>query len=161
MFSLIYELYVDEIYNYSYYLTSDKHKAQDLCSDVFMKALEKVSLFEGEPSQLKAWLYKITRSTCIDNHRRERSPDIDYEIDRVVDGGEEVSTQVEKKAMMDDVYIHLDQLEPLIYKEVLLLRYKFDLTNREISEIINKSEEATKKVLQRALSKLKNIINEG
>src|ERR671934_1117123 len=68
-FGLLYDRHVDAIYRYVYYRVRDDAEAEDLTSDVFMRALKAMPRYEPRQAFL-AWLYRIARNAVIDRARR-------------------------------------------------------------------------------------------
>src|SRR5512140_2966596 len=68
-FGQLYDKHVDAIYRYVYYRVRDDAEAEDLTSDVFMRALKAISRYEPRQAFL-AWLYRIARNAVIDRARR-------------------------------------------------------------------------------------------
>src|SRR2546428_3553002 len=68
-FGLLYDKHVDAIYRYVYYRVRDDAEAEDLTSDVFMRALRAMPRYEPRQAFL-AWLYRIARNAVIDRARR-------------------------------------------------------------------------------------------
>src|ERR1700752_1940100 len=74
---LLYDRHVDAIYRYVYYRVRDDAEAEDLTSDVFMRALKAMPRYEPRQAFL-AWLYRIARNAVIDRARRGKSQ-VSYE----------------------------------------------------------------------------------
>src|SRR5512142_728899 len=68
-FGKLYDKHVDAIYRYVYYRVRDDAEAEDLTSDVFMRALKAMPRYEPRQAFL-AWLYRIARNAVIDRARR-------------------------------------------------------------------------------------------
>lgn len=153
-FAIVYQCYVNEIYSYTYYLSNNRHKAEDLTSETFIKALEKFHLFKGEAKKLRGWLYAIARNIFIDSYRKNKKAAIlaDYDLE---DEEANFSVTEENKIILEKVIKIINVIEPPIYAEILLLRYKQELDIIEISAILGKSEQNVRTLLHRALSKLK------
>src|ERR1700752_3485503 len=66
---LLYDRHVDAIYRYVYYRVRDDAEAEDLTSDVFMKALLAIPRYEPRQAFL-AWLYRIERNAVLDHATR-------------------------------------------------------------------------------------------
>jgi RNA polymerase sigma-70 factor (ECF subfamily) len=67
-FGELYDRYADAIFRYVAFRVRDDDEAEDVTSDVFIKAL--VALPRYEPRQaFLAWLYRIARNTVIDRSR--------------------------------------------------------------------------------------------
>src|SRR5213592_4744988 len=70
-FGQLYDRHVSAVYRYVYYRVRDDAEAEDLTSDVFMKALRAIPRYEPRQAFL-AWLYRIARNAVIDRARRTR-----------------------------------------------------------------------------------------
>jgi len=68
-FGTLYDRHVSAVYRYVYYRVRDDSEAEDLTSDVFMKALRAIPRYEPRQAFL-AWLYRIARNAVIDHVRR-------------------------------------------------------------------------------------------
>ncbi|NCO32140.1 sigma-70 family RNA polymerase sigma factor [bacterium] len=69
----MYDKYVDKIYNFVYYKTTNKEVAEDIVSDVFISALNNINSFRiQEGSSVKSWLYKIAYNKIIDFYRTNK-----------------------------------------------------------------------------------------
>jgi RNA polymerase sigma-70 factor (ECF subfamily) len=69
-FALIYERYVGPVYRYCYFQLGEQTAAEDVTSEVFMKALAGIQAFRG--GVVPAWLLTIARNVVIDQRRRRR-----------------------------------------------------------------------------------------
>ena len=67
MFEKIYTTYFDKIYAFIFIKSNgDKTLTEDICSETFMKAFEKLPEFHTEASNFRSWLYTIAYHTFID-----------------------------------------------------------------------------------------------
>ncbi len=62
---------LDAVYRFSVYLTGNQVDAEDLAQDALLQALRKRHLFQPG-TDLKAWLFRITRNLHIDQLRRRK-----------------------------------------------------------------------------------------
>ena len=67
MLCQFYRCYASEIYLYLYSLCKNRELAEDLMQEVFLKAL--LSLSDAH-TNMRAWLYKVARNTCLNELRR-------------------------------------------------------------------------------------------
>src|SRR6266511_3286320 len=70
-FGTLYDRHVTAVYRYVYYRVRNDAEAEDLTSDVFMRALRAIPRYEPRQAFL-AWLYRIARNAVIDRSRRTR-----------------------------------------------------------------------------------------
>ncbi|MDR2411629.1 MAG: RNA polymerase sigma factor [Candidatus Peribacteria bacterium] len=61
---------MDKIYRFVYLKTTNTEVAEDIVSDVFLSALDKVSSFRiDENSSVSAWFYRIAHNKVIDYYK--------------------------------------------------------------------------------------------
>ncbi len=72
-FGLLYDKYITKIYTYIFYQIRHKETAEDLCSQTFFKALEKINTYKMGSNNFSAWLYKIAKNNVIDHYRQKKS----------------------------------------------------------------------------------------
>src|SRR5512146_2997957 len=70
-FSKLYEAYFDRVYRFIYFRVADALMAEDLASQVFLKAWENLHRYRPRGPFL-AWLYAIARNTVIDTYRTRK-----------------------------------------------------------------------------------------
>ncbi len=152
-FGGLYEIYIDKIYKFIYYKTHHKETAEDLTSQTFFKALEKIKDFDLAKGQFSAWLYRIAKNCVIDNYRIKKET---IDISDVWDlaGREDIKRDSEFKEQLEKVEKYLEQFTGE-QKEIIVMRVWQDMTHKEIAEIIGKSEDSCKMIFSRAINKLR------
>lgn len=133
----------------------DEDVALDLTASCFEKALAALARYESRGAGVRAWLFQIARNAATDHdrHRRPLLPFWPMNTDqRSYDPGpEEIAITRDEAARLRRRLLDL----PTIQRDALALRYGAGLTGREIAAVIGKSEEATQKLVSRALARLK------
>lgn len=158
-FAKLYDIYVERIYRFIYYKTYHKETAEDLTSQTFFKAFEKINTFRSEKGKLSSWLYRIAQNTVIDYMRaKHETKNIEDVFDLSSDS--DLSLDAENKMLLSDIKEAIKSLKPL-QREVVRLRVWEDLSYAEIAEIIGKTESHCKVEYSRALKVLKNSIPLG
>ena len=156
-FGALYEKYIDQIYNYIYYRTSNGKDAEDLCSRVFIRALNHIERYEDRGYPFSAWLYRIAHNLVINWYRdREKAEEIslsEHYPPPTMDGSIEdrIEKEDEKSALMR-VIANL----PDDRKELLILKHVEGLTNSEIGQIMDRTEGAIKALYHRTLESLRD-----
>lgn len=155
-FTDLYDQYVDPIYRFIFYKTHHRETTEDLTSQTFMKAMDKIGGFNPDKASFKTWLYTIARNTVIDHYRtvKESSP-----IEDAWDIGVHPDMDAETDAILELEKIKnaMQKLNPE-QREVVMLRVWSDKSFREIAEITGKTEAACKMSFKRTVEKLgKNI----
>jgi RNA polymerase sigma-70 factor (ECF subfamily) len=141
--------YGDDVWNLAFLITKKHDLADDISQDVFLKANQAIGTFRGE-SSIKTWLLSLTRNISI-NYLRSA-------FLRKVTLVEWVSSHVnspsaEREAMenqlSDEIWRKVFKL-PLKLREVLILHAKFELTTKEIADLLKVAEGTVKSRLSRA-----------
>lgn len=159
-FSILYKENVKKIYNYIYYRTGNSHDAEDLTARVFQRALSHITKYQKTNAPFCAWLYRIAHNLVAnwhrDNSRRKEVP-IEEQIDlRVkVDMPEKL---IEKRQEVEFLLKAIRKLSN-DRQTVLILKYVEDLSNKEIGDILGKSEGAIKSLYHRTLLELRDYLD--
>lgn len=147
--------YGDDVIRLAYVYVKDIETAKDIAQDVFIKCYENVHKFRHE-SSYKTWILKIT-SNCSKDYLRSghyKYIRIHQFVTQLIRGNfkspeEEVILNTEK----DDLTQCVLKLQNK-YREVIILYYYQELTIKEISYLIGKSENTIKTRLLTARSLL-------
>jgi len=67
----IYKNYFKHVYLYIYSLSGNKHIAEDITSETFMKAISSIDSFKGD-CDIRVWLCKIARNTYYSYLRKNK-----------------------------------------------------------------------------------------
>ena len=130
----------------------DMDLAQDVVQDSFIKAYEKLNLFEGRAS-FKSWLYQITVNTARNKLRENR-----YDFSNIDDVHLSVSATAENgmvhAAVSEIIQTEVDRL-PFKQKTALVLRVYEDMSFAEIAEVMECPYDTAKANYRHALLKLK------
>ena len=159
-FSLLYKKYGKKIFQFIYWRTENKEVSKDLLQEVFLKAWKNIAFYQEKNFSIRAWLYKIARNTVIDYYRTKR-PEISLEEKiEIVQAGSDIvkkaKISLEKERLKKAI-----NLLPEVQKEVIILKFIEELSNKEISKILKKSETAIRIIQYRALKKLREILKEN
>ncbi|MFA5853613.1 MAG: sigma-70 family RNA polymerase sigma factor [Patescibacteria group bacterium] len=155
-FASFYDAHVRDIYKYLYYRTQHRETAEDLTSQVFLKALDKFAAYDETRGTFIAWLYRIARNTLIDHYRATRAT-LDIEDVWDLQSDTDVARDAEAHERIAKLQPYLTAL-PKEQRELLLLRLWDGLSYAEISEIVGKSEDACKMAYSRVVAKLRKEV---
>lgn len=158
-----FEEYGDALFRHATMRLSDRERAVDLVHDSFTKVW--VYIRSGHNvDNFRPFLYKVLNNLIIDEYRRRKEVSLDslLEAEGVDEGTfDELSeSTVEALAATIDgkqAFVVLNEL-PDQYKEVILLRFVDGLGPREISELIEETENVVSVRLHRGLSLLRKKI---
>ncbi len=155
-FGQLYLRYRDPVFRYVRRLSGSEDEAADLTARTFERALAKLHSYRGDGAGFAPWLFRIARNQARDAQRRAR-PWLPIQVLGTGQHPHDPATPegtVLRNESIGEVSRHLDELTEL-ERDCLLLRYGAGLTAREIGLVVGKSDEATQKLMRRALAKLK------
>jgi RNA polymerase sigma-70 factor (ECF subfamily) len=144
------------IYRYVYTYVRNQQEAEDLTSEIFLKAVRYLDLERSTPHQ-RAWLFRVAHTTIADywraHYRRAATLSLDDLLEAGWEGpaGEEGST-LSSSAAEDRVQDILQSL-PARYREVLTYRFLLNLSVRETALSMDLTEANVKVIQFRALKR--------
>lgn len=158
-----FEEYNDALFRHAFMRISNREKAVDIVHDTFTKVWSYIR--DGyEIDNFRPFLYKVLNNLIIDEYRKRKESSLDamLEVDGVDEGSFEELTEstVEVLAATIDGRKAFELLEELPdqYREVILLRFVDQLGPREISELIEESENVISVRIHRGLKLLRQKI---
>ncbi len=159
-FRPLYDRYFESIFRFIYRRTADESLTADICSIVFLKALEKIKGYSFQGVPFSSWLYRLASNEVAQYYRIEKKK-------RIISVEE---SQINSLIDPDEPHELNDQLEPMIKaldqlkeKELVLIELRFfeERPFKEIAEIIGITESNAKMKTYRALEKLRKLMSEG
>jgi len=153
-FADVYAIHRDAVFAYLRTRTLDEDEALDLTATTFERALDAIERYRPSGGGMKAWLLRIARNAAIDHNRKMRrlvrgpTPETAHPMTA---SAEDVAIAVDERRQIRRLVSELNDPE----RDAIALRYAAGMTAREIGEVIGRSEEATQKMLSRALARLK------
>ncbi|HEX9076032.1 MAG TPA: sigma-70 family RNA polymerase sigma factor [Anaerolineae bacterium] len=159
-FGLLYERYVDRIYNYIYYRTGDTHEAEDLTARVFYRALGHMDHYRQRGAPFAAWLYRIAHN-LVANWHRDRSRRKDVRLDDIVAVAEKRESPEHRAEQDEETRILLGVMGklPAERQQLLILKFVDGMSNAEIARVMGRSEGAIKSLYHRTLIALRDDLN--
>jgi RNA polymerase sigma-70 factor (ECF subfamily) len=152
-FEVLYHRYHAVVLDKCYSFVKDSSLAEELAEDIFSKVFEKISSFRHQ-SSFSSWLYSVTYNHCIDYLREKKklhypSWNSENALPEIIDDTDEISEDI--------TYENLQVILELIHPEekaLLLMKYKDDLSMKEIGKALRISEDAAKMRLKRARARV-------
>ncbi len=155
----LYLIHFDRIYGYLHLSVGNRHDAEDLTTQTFMKMLESIKKFRWQSAPFSAWLFRIAHNLAMDHFRASRRLQPEEEVPEPV-GEEEPSAEAAAMQSLGRQSM-LELIEDLSQdqKQVLTLKFVFNLKNAEVATILGKTEGAIKSLQHRALVSLQKRIS--
>lgn len=156
-----------EIYRMIFYRTRSGMDAEDLTQDVMLKAYKNIGRLKSS-EVFRSWLYRIAVNRLKDYYRRKRFKSLFGFVSVDEEGFHEtaemaVRPEVEGGISKKDFWRQINRVLTRLSaseKEVFLLRFFDELSIKEMSAALHRSESTIKTHLYRALRKLKAMSGE-
>ncbi len=160
-FASWYEEHRSPVYRYVRFRVATREAAEDVTSEVFMKALRALGRYDPARSSPRTWLLRIARNSVTDHLRTlKRRSSLHVSLDRIPDLVADVPSQEERVLRQERIQRLLNGASELRQpdQEILSLRYGAGLDNVEIGKHFEISSNAVAVRLHRALTRLKAVV---
>jgi RNA polymerase sigma-70 factor, ECF subfamily len=155
-FELFYQEHLDPIYRFVYSYVRNREVAEDLTSQIFLKAMSSLDL-ERSAYSCSAWLFLVARTTIADYWRAHCRRAATHSLEELVEAGWEgpVGANPVRNKAADRVEDILQTL-PERDREVLTCRFLLNLSVRQTAVSMGVSETNVKVMQFRALRRAAN-----
>lgn len=155
-FAQLVDRYWDRLYRWLYHLTRDRHAAEDLAQETFLRALAAVKTFRAG-SNFRAWVFRIGHNNFVNQKRAERRtkhqlPDDAAEPDAIT-----AESSAEHREVLEVVSRAVADL-PSDFRSALLLRVYEGMSFREVAETLGTTEETARWRVFKARQKLMKVL---
>lgn len=160
IFEDVYTAHRDAVYRFVFFRVRDIDVVEDITQTVFIKMYEKIR--SGDvPHNPSSYLFTIARNTVIDYWRKKKSLSLEAYLEYAPepeDTGptpEGVSMSRESQELVEKLLATLSHEQ----RDILVMKYVTDLSNKEIAEITGKTEESIRQIQSRALRTLRSRLS--
>jgi len=155
-FEELYAQFSNDVLRMAYFYLGDRHKAEDVCQDVFVKLYTHANTIE--PGKEKAWLLRVTVNACRDLWRGAwlRRVVLGAPALEIIPAQEDTIEQREEK---EELMRAIHRL-PAAFREAVLLHYYQGLGIAEIAQMLGLPEGTISSRLSRARKKLEVLLKE-
>ena len=159
-FGQLYDAYMERIYRFIFFRVEDQQTAEDITSQVFLRAWNNLDRFRLGRTPYLAWLYTIAHNAVIDHYRTRKvttaledvrlsQPDYAEVVESNIDFAVEMrSIKSAMRTLTDD------------QQQVLTLKFIEGMSNDEIARYIGKREGAVRALQMRGLRALAKQLEE-
>jgi len=129
----LYLIHFDRIYSYLHMTVGNRHDAEDLTTQTFLRMLESIGKFRFQTAPFSAWLFRIAHNLSIDHFRAPRRVQPEEEVPEPI-GNEQDSAEVEALHSIGRQSL-LELIEDLSdeQQQVLTLKFVFSFSNGEVA----------------------------
>ena len=144
-FSTLYTKYYPKLVYFTSKICNDTQRAEDISTDSFMAAFDKIEKYEKEKAQFSTWLFTIAKNLAlqdIKNEKKTMSLDIQFDDEGTtmkdfIQEEESDNSAHELQAKKADIMKkHIDNLKNP-YKEVIEMRELKRMSYKDISDKLN------------------------
>ncbi len=149
------ERFWQRLFRWLFHLTRDRHAAEDLAQETFLKVFANLNRFQPG-TNFTAWIYRIAHNAfanhCRASRKREALPE------ELFDRGRGPIDDATDREAIEDVARAIERL-PSDYRAALLLRVDEELSFRQIAEVLGLTEETARWRVFKARQKLLGLLH--
>jgi RNA polymerase sigma-70 factor (ECF subfamily) len=149
-----------------YRFTGDRHAAEDLTQDVFVKVFRTLASYSSAQGAFTAWMTSVTRNLLIDNYRRTKRDRITDSIDDAASpvgekpsAGRRPDQIAEHGELQRHLQLALGKMSPEL-REAVILRDLQGLDYREIQDALSVPEGTVKSRINRGRIELARLLEQ-
>lgn len=156
-FGRLVDRYWDQLYRWLYHLARDRHAAEDLTQETFLKALAALGSFRPG-TNFKAWVFRIGHNNFVNQKRADRRTKHPLPEDAAGPESDAPGQGVEQREAVEAVGKAVAGL-PADFRAALLLRVEQGLSFRDIARILKTTEETARWRVFKARQKLLKVVS--
>jgi RNA polymerase sigma-70 factor (ECF subfamily) len=158
-FTSLYQVYLNAVYRYIYYRVDHREDAQNLTEQVFLNAWETLPVYQDRGRPFSSWLYRIAQYMVVDYHRIKKE-------NGILDQAPPTGQVIDKSSILRQI-IHSQDADALAHaiaqlpddrQQVIVLRFIEGLNHGEVSQLLAKSQGASRMLQYRALTALNQLL---
>jgi RNA polymerase sigma-70 factor (ECF subfamily) len=154
-FAQLVERYWDRLYRWLYHLAHDRHTAEDLTQETFVKALAHLHTFRAGGS-FQAWVFRIAHNSFVNLRRADRRVREPFP-DQLPSAADGPADQVMNRETLQLLARAVGRL-PSEFRAAFLLRVEENLSFRQIADVLQISEETARWRVFKARQKLMDVL---
>ena len=154
----LYLIHFDRIYSYLHMTVGNRHDAEDLTTQTFLRMLESIRKFRFQSAPFSAWLFRIAHNLSMDHFRANRRWHPEEEVPEPLDSAERSAEDEAFQSIGRQSMLGLIESLSQEQQQVLTLKFVFSFSNAEAATILDKTEGAVKSLQHRALVSLQKQI---
>ena len=155
----LYLIHFDRIYSYLHLSVGNRHDAEDLTTQTFLKMLEAIGRFRWQSVPFSAWLFRIAHNLAIDYFRARRRVQPEDEVPEPPGQEESSAEQQAMESIGQAGMLTLIERLSMEQRQVLTLKFLFGFANADVAGILDKTEGAVKSLQHRALASLQKHVS--
>lgn len=159
----LYETHFDRVARYIAARIGSVSEAEDLASEVFVRALRSSASYEKRGAPMEAWVFQIAHNAVVDHLRkRTRRPAL-VPLDEAEDSlasEEDPAEGMERQQELSQLRMAMEHLSQAQH-QVLFLRFTCEMTSEQIAQAIGKRPGAVREMQSAAIKKIRQVLTGG
>lgn len=156
-FEALYRAARDDVFAYVAAVLHDRSAAEDVTSQAFERAYRKRTSYDARRGSERAWIFGIARNAALDELRKRKR--VAQLADDPVDLAPPVDEEVDRALRRAALRTALAALDPRDH-ELIALKFFAGLDNAELAAVLGVSVSNAGTRLHRALTKLREILDD-
>ena len=152
----IYRAYFTDVYRYALKLTGNADEAEELTSETFFKAMQRLDTFRGD-CELRVWLCSIAKNRYLSDRRKQPTEPLSEALVSPEETPEALAVRRDAAERAAEAAHRL--AEP--YKEVFLLRVYGEMPFEQIGALFQKTANWACVTFHRAKAKIQAELEEN
>ena len=155
-FTLLYEKYRKLMFYVANQILKDKYLSEDAVGQTFVKIIENIdNISDVDCHKTKSYIVIMVKNCAINLYRQRKShPTVS--LDEDIELADDRPFEIDEADALTRSIARL----PIIYKNILTLKYVQEFPNKEIARLLGISEPTVRKRLERAKEKVQQLLNE-
>src|SRR5438067_6348998 len=154
-FGALYDRHFQQIYRFVYSRVREQTAAEDVTSEVFMKALKAMPRYQDTGRPFAAWLYQIAVNAIADRYRTLRPAQPLEDFHDLSVAGPAIEEQAAQRDEVRRIWAIVEEL-PSQQRTALVLKFQEDMKIEDIAVAMGKTPGAVKLLIHRGVSRLRD-----
>ena len=156
-FGELYDRHFLQIYRFVYSRVREQTAAEDVTSEVFVKALRGIGRYQDTGRPFSAWLYQIAVNAVADRYRAARAhEDIEEQRDLTA-GGPGLEELAAQRDELRRIWSAVEAL-PKQQRTAMVLKFQEDMKIEDIATVMGKTPGAVKLLIHRGVTKVREVV---
>ena len=154
-FGALYDRHFQQIYRFVYSRVREQTAAEDVTSEVFMKALRAMPRYQDTGRPFAAWLYQIAVNAIADRYRTQRPAHPLEDFHDLSIAGPALEDLAAHRDEVRRIWALVETL-PHQQRTALVLKFQEDMKIEDIAIAMGKSSGAVKLLIHRGVTRLRD-----
>jgi len=154
-FGALYDRHFQQIYRFVYSRVREQTAAEDVTSEVFIKALKAMPRYQDTGRPFAAWLYQIAVNAIADRYRSLRPSQPLEDFHDLSVSGPAIDEQAAMRDEIRRIWAIVEEL-PVQQRTALVLKFQEDMKIEDIAVAMGKTAGAVKLLIHRGVTRLRD-----